>query len=203
MLYLSACANDDLRASDWFSNTIESLKKENIFFRDNVLVNGKNAHLLPNLLENTDIVFLSGGHLPTQNQFFAEIRLKELLKNDDGIIVAQSAGSMNCASTVYVCPEVPGEAMDPDFQRFRPGLGLTDIHIIPHYNVNRFMQLDGMRFYEDVIAPDTFRVPLYLLTDGSFFYIEDNHPPVPYGEVFRFHQGKIRQISPDEAHRQG
>ena len=198
MLYISAYANDDLRVSDWFSNTIESLKKENILFRENVLVNGKNAHLLQSLLENTDIVFLSGGHLPTQNQFFAQIRLKELLKNYDGIIVAQSAGSMNCASTVYICPEIPGEATDPDFQRFRPGLGLTDIHIIPHYNVNRFMQLDGMRFYEDIIAPDTFHVPLYLLTDGSFFYIEDNHSPVSNGELFRFYQGEIEALCTGE-----
>ena len=199
MLYISAYADDHLCITEWFSTTIESLKKENILFRDNVLVNGKNAHLLPTMLTDTDVVFLSGGHLPTQNQFFADICLKEQLKNYDEIIVAQSAGSMNCASNVYVCPEIPGEATDPDFQRFRPGLGLTDLHVIPHYNVNRFMQLDGMRFYEDIIAPDTFRFPLYLLTDGSFFYIEDRQPPVSYGEIFCYHQGRIEVHHPDHA----
>ena len=199
MLYISAYAEDQLCISEWFSNTIEALKNEGILFNENILINGKNAHLLKTLLANTDVVFLSGGHLPTQNQFFAEIHLQELLKNYDGIIVAQSAGSMNCASTVYVCPEIPGEAINPDFHRFRPGLGLTDLHVIPHYNVNRHMMLDGMRFYEDIIAPDTFRVPLYLLVDGSFFYIEDEQPPVPHGEILRFYQGKIQQIDPDEA----
>lgn len=194
MLYLSAYAEDQLSISEWFSNTIEALKNEGILFGESVLINGKNAHLLKALLADTDVVFLSGGHLPTQNRFFADIHLKEMLTNYDGIIIAQSAGSMNCASTVYVCPEIPGEAMDPDFHRFRSGLGLTDLRVIPHYNKNRHMLLDGMRFYEDIIAPDTFCVPLYLLMDGSFFYIEDNHPPVSYGEIFRFYQGKIKRI---------
>jgi len=31
---------------------------------------------------------------------------------------------MNCADTVYAQPEEPGEAVDPDYQRFIPGLGL-------------------------------------------------------------------------------
>ena len=198
MLYISAYAEDQLRISEWFSNTIEALKNEDIFFGENILINGKNAHLLGALLTGTDVVFLSGGHLPTQNRFFADIHLEELLKNYDGIIIAQSAGSMNCASTVYICPEVPGESIDPAFSRFRSGLGLTDLHVIPHYNANRHMLLDGMRFYEDIIAPDTFRVPLYLLMDGSFIYIEDDQTPVPYGEIFRFYQGEIQRIHLDE-----
>ncbi|MBR3873239.1 MAG: Type 1 glutamine amidotransferase-like domain-containing protein [Clostridia bacterium] len=198
MIYISAYAEDQLRITEWFSNTIEALKNESIFFKENILINGKNAHLLKRLLTDTDVVFLSGGHLPTQNSFFADICLGGLLKNYDGIIIAQSAGSMNCASTVYVCPEIPGEATDPEFRRFRSGLGLTDLHVIPHYNKNRHMLLDGMKFYEDVIAPDTFRVPLYLLMDGSFVYIEDDHSPVPYGDIFRFYRGEIKRIGPDE-----
>ena len=198
MLYISAYTEDQPRISEWFSNTIEALKNEGFLFKENILINGKNAYLLNTLLADTDVIFLSGGHLPTQNRFFADIHLEGLLKNYDGIIIAQSAGSMNCASTVYVCPELPGEAIDPAFPRFRSGLGLTDLHIIPHYNKNRYMLLDGMKFYEDMIAPDTFCVPLYLLMDGSFFYIEDDHPPVPYGEIFRFYQGRMKQIHSDE-----
>lgn len=33
---------------------------------------------------------------------------------------------MNCADTVYAQPEEPGEAVDPDYQRFIPGLGADD-----------------------------------------------------------------------------
>ena len=108
--------------------------------------------------------------MPTQNKFFRDINLKEYIKQYDGIIVAQSAGAMNCANSAYICPGVVGEAMDAEFERFRLGLGITDLNIIAHYNKNKNYILDGMRFYEDIIHPDSFIVPLYVLTDGSFIY---------------------------------
>lgn len=84
-----------------------------------------------------------------------------------------------------------GDAIDPEFSRYRPGLGLTDLNIIPHYNSNRHQMLDGMRFYEDVIAPDTFQTKLYLLTDGSFFEQTDRQAPIGYGEIDLFQNGMI------------
>ena len=117
MLYISAYAEEQLRISEWFSNTIEALKNEGILFGENILINGKNAHLLDTLLADTDVVFLSGGHLPTQNQFFADIHLEALLKNYAGIIIAQSAGSMNCSDVVYTQPEEKEEFEDGNYQR--------------------------------------------------------------------------------------
>lgn len=186
MIYLSAFYDDQARIQDYFTTTIEALRQEKIEFRENILINGEKPEQLESLLMNADVIFLSGGHLPTQNQYFSEIKLKEILSKYQGIIVAQSAGSMNCATTVYVCPEMPGEAIDPEFSRYRPGLGLTDLNIIPHYNSNRHQMLDGMRFYDDVIAPDTFQTKLYLLTDGSFFKQTDRQAPIGYGKIVLF-----------------
>ena len=191
MVYLSAFYDDQARIRDYFTTTIEALRQEKIEFRENILINGEKPDDLGSLLMNADVIFLSGGHLPTQNQYFAEIQLKEILSKYQGTIVAQSAGSMNCASMVYVCPEMPGEALDPGFCRHRPGLGLTEVNIIPHYNTNRHQILDGKRFYEEVIAPDTFRTKLYLLTDGSFFEQTDHQAPVGYGEIDLFQNGMI------------
>lgn len=191
MLYIAAIYNDQTRIDAYFKTTIEALKNENIQFRENILINGTAPHNLDYLLAETDVVFLAGGHLPTQNHFFLDIELGQKLQNYRGIIVAQSAGSMNCASNVYVCPEFSGEAIDPAFQRHRPGLGLTDLNIIPHYNTNRYAVLDGFKFYEEVVAPDTHDTPLFLLTDGSFFYLEDQKTPEAYGEIYIFKNRKI------------
>ena len=54
---------------------------------------------------NYDVILLGGGHVPTQNKFFKEIRLREKIKDFDGIIIAISAGSMNSADIVYCQPE--------------------------------------------------------------------------------------------------
>lgn len=194
MLYISSTPEDDEKVSDWFQNTIDSLKKEGIEFSRNILLNGRNSSAAEELVYQSDVIFLSGGHLPTQNQFFQQISLRNILLTFDGTIIAQSAGSMNCAETVYVCPELPGESVDPRFERFRPGLGLTNINIIPHYNHNRNLILDGKRFYEDIIYPDTFKLPIHLLSDGSFIHIH-NGKSMFFGEIYIFHCGKFKRIS--------
>jgi len=68
---------------------------------------------------------LTGGHVPTQNSFMKKLQLKEKLQDWNGLIIAWSAGSMNCAEMVYAGPEFPGEAVDPNYQRWITGLGIT------------------------------------------------------------------------------
>ena len=65
-----------------------------------------------------DVIFLGGGHVPTQNAFFHRIGLREKIRNFDGIVIGISAGSMNSADVVYAQPELPGEAADESYQRF-------------------------------------------------------------------------------------
>lgn len=194
MLYLSSDPNDNQRITEYYLTTIDAFKAENICWNETIFVNGNNSCHLERYLQSTDVIFLAGGHLPTQNSFFQSINLKQLLQNFQGIIVAQSAGSMNCAETVYVCPEVEGEAINKSFDRYRPGLGLTDINIIPHYDKNRYYTLDNLMFYEEVIYPDTFVTPLYLLTDGSFFFI-DEKSCTAHGEIYLYHNGRLTPYS--------
>lgn len=52
-------------------------------------------------IKEMNVVLLAGGHVPTQNNFFAELGLKEKLADFDGTVIAWSAGSMNCAEVVY------------------------------------------------------------------------------------------------------
>lgn len=192
MLYISSSPEPNEKISDWFQNTIDALEREDIRFGECVLIDGRNAWALEKLAAQADVIFLSGGHLPTQNLFFQRIGLRDILAEFAGIIVAQSAGSMNCAEVVYVCPELPGESKDPNFERFRPGLGLTDINLLPHYNDNQNLTLDGKSFYADIVCPDTFKTPIYLLTDGSYFYIHEGKAEL-FGEAYLFHCGKLER----------
>lgn len=48
--------------------------------------------------------------MPTQNQFMKQLKLRERLANFHGVVLAWSAGSMNCADVVYAGPECEGEA---------------------------------------------------------------------------------------------
>ncbi len=185
--------NTNEKVKIWFNNTIKSLEYENIRFKENIFVDYKNSNNISDIIKGADIIFLSGGALPVQNNFFNEINLKEYIKDYDGIIVAQSAGSMNCAENVYICPETLEEVNNINFIREAKGLGLTNINIIPHYNSNKEFMFGAKRFYQDIIYPDTFKFCIYILTDGSYIYINERETVV-YGECYVFYRGTIKNI---------
>lgn len=146
------------------------------------------------LLAHSDVVFLCGGHVPTQNKFFREINLRERLADFDGVVVGVSAGSMNAADVVYAQPEEPGEAIDPDYQRWLTGLGLTKCMTIPHYNQDRDWTLDGMRLYEDITYSDSMGHKFYVLVDGSYILGRDGGEELR-GEAYLIEDGVLTQIS--------
>lgn len=120
------------------------------------------------LIDKADMIIAMGGHVPTQNAFFQEIDLKKHLQEFRGIWIGSSAGSMNSATLVYAQPELEGEVIDSAYQRFVPGLGLTDKMILPHYSSWKNEVVDGFRLLEDVTYPDSQGHTFYLMEDGSY-----------------------------------
>ena len=113
----------------------------------------RNEELIEKLSE-MNVILLAGGHVPTQNFFMKKIGLKERLIDFNGLLIAWSAGSMNCASNVYAAPELEGEAADADYSRWISGLGLTETNIFPHYQVLKDAYLDGA----EVLYGEAYRI---------------------------------------------
>lgn len=148
------------------------------------------------MLQDTDVLVLAGGHVPSQNRFMNRLRLRERLQDYKGIVVAWSAGSMNCADTVYAGPELEGEAIDPLFERWIPGLGLTGINIFPHFQSLRNDYLDGMRLIEDITFADSIGHEILALNDGSYILIDDGRTTL-YGEAYMIKDARLWQICKD------
>ena len=140
-----------------------------------------------------DFVILGGGHVPTENAFFKSIGLAEKFREYQGIVMGISAGTMNCARVVYAQPEMPGEATDPYFERFIPGLGLTEYNIIPHFNAVRNDYIDGMRLIEDIAFSDSMGRTFYALTDGSYLLQTEDSAEIR-GEAYMIRDGILSQI---------
>jgi len=147
------------------------------------------------LIMGSDLIILAGGHVPTQNEFFHEIGLGVLLQDYEGVIMGISAGSMNSAAVVYVQPEEEGESA-PEFERFLPGLGLTDIQICPHYQKVKDNILDDQRLFEDITYADSEDNCFFALPDGSYICIHDEEVLL-CGEAYTIHDGELEQISED------
>lgn len=164
-----------------------------IHFRSYEVLDSRNAHQAPQLISNSNLIVLAGGHVPTQNAFFQRIGLRQLLQNYTGVVMGISAGSMNSADVVYSQPEEPGES-SADYQRFFPGLGLTYVQILPHYQQVRDAWLDGKRLYEDITYADSVGHTFYAIPDFSYI-VDDGRFATLFGEGYRIQNGILERLT--------
>ena len=100
---------------------------------------------------------------------------------------------MNSAERVYAQPEAPGESV-PEFQRYMPGLGLTNINVLPHYQQVKDAMLDGKRLFEDVTYADSWGECFFSFVDGTYILIEDGVQMI-FGQCGLIKDGKREEIS--------
>lgn len=172
-------------AAEYFAGVFE---RTGIRLTGYATCDGRNAWEAGELLARSGVIMLSGGHVPTQNAFFASIGLREKLQHYDGVVIGVSAGTMNCAETVYAQPEEPGEAVREDYVRFLPGLGLTKLQILPHYQLVKDNILDGMRLFEDISASDSYGRCFLVLRDGSYVRVREDETRL-FGEAWTLSDG--------------
>jgi dipeptidase E len=167
--------------------------EEGFYIPELAILDRRNQEDAQMLIWKSDFIILAGGHVPTQNAFFRDIGLKELLKDYQGVVLGISAGTMNAADRVYVQPEEPGESV-PEFPRFAEGLGITKINVLPHYQMVKDNYLDGRLLYEDITFADSWGECFYVFVDGTYLLIEDGRTTL-HGEAYRLSDGKMEQIS--------
>ena len=164
-----------------------------------VLLDSRNERDAGRIITLSDAVLLGGGHVPTHNAFFKRIGLRTLMREYTGVVMGVSAGSMNCKDEVYAQPELPGESIDPDYQRFIPGLGLSRVQVLPHYQMVKDNVLDGKRLFEDITFADSHGRSFYVLVDGSYVMRIDNQYSL-WGEGYLIRDGQMTQICREGEH---
>ena len=192
---LFVCADPDNHGeTDAFARDFTAaFVEEGIAISRSAVLDSRNDADARLLIWQSDLIVLSGGHVPTQNLYFQKIQLSRLLKNYQGTILGISAGSMNCARRVYAQPEAPGES-SPEFRRWYPGLGLSEINILPHYQQVYDRMLDGKRLFEDITYLDSVGHSFLSLVDGSYI-LEDDGETTLFGEAYAMIDGKFFQIA--------
>lgn len=146
-----------------------------------------------NALSDYCLIFILGGHAPTQNAFINSLNLRDKIRNYCGIVMSLSAGSMNCADIVYLLPEYEADCDTPSELRFVQGLALTDIQIIPHFQWLKDQKLRGQSIIEQFAIPDSVGNNFIGLCDGSYFYIKDNSTTL-FGEAYKITKDGILRI---------
>ncbi len=190
-----ASVESNYEITDFYANVAIKSFEMTLPFKNYNVLDGRTADHAEELIKNADLIYICGGHVPTQNEFFKHINLKKLIRNTNAFIIGASAGSMNMAENVYAPPEYEEEVTNPSYQKYYKGLGLTHINIFPHYDEIKDEVLAGKHMIKDLVLPDSFKRDIYVLNNGSYILIDDN--VYIYGETYLFRDGKIKQICED------
>lgn len=184
---------EDVEFTEGFSNAIKfTCEITGIEFGSYTILDNRNKEKTKELVNISDLIILAGGHTPTQNRFFNEIGLRDIIGDFDGTILGISAGSMNSADIVYATPEEEGEAVDPSYEKFLPGLNLTKTMLIPHYQDVKDNVLDGKKLFEEVVYPDSIGREFVAISDGSYLYSDGTNETI-YGEAYLIKDGAIME----------
>ena len=132
-LYIASSPDAPDKNLRYSADMADAFREAGMPFCELKILERSNMDAAEELICWSDFIILAGGHVPTQNAFFRNLNLGKLLAEYPGVIMGISAGTMNCAAMVYAQPECPGESRDPQYRRFLPGLGLTYLNILPHY----------------------------------------------------------------------
>ena len=193
---------DDIQFSEHCSTCMrQAFEDVDFVFESYTLLDRRTAPEAAELISDANFIILGGGHVPTQNAFLHDINMPKLIKKFNGVVLGISAGSMNCARIVYAQPEEPGEAVDEDYERFLPGLGLTEVQILPHYYMCKDQKVDGLKVYDDIAIPDS-KINcrrFYVFPDGTYLY-GDNGNETIYGEFFIIENGTMRKVANNGQH---
>lgn len=186
-----ASSPDNYEKNDSYANGIfQGFKMSGFDFNKLILIDDRYNGNIEADINQADVVFLSGGHTPTEMAYFEKINLKDLLKDYQGVIIGLSAGSLNLAETVVCSPEYEEEIGNIYTWK---GLGKTNINVEPHFTV---MPLDADFLLREELLKISLDYPLYALCDGSHIF-DNGNEQVLYGEAYYIDKGKITNICHD------
>lgn len=194
ILYIAASPDDYEKVDSYSKLIFDGFKFSGFDFKNYLILDRRTADLVKKYVETADLIFLSGGDTFVENEFFKDVKLKELLENYQGIIVGQSAGSINLASNVYNSPE---DGNETDIKTiYFDGLGLSNINIEPHFKLNSELFDENELYQRRHILNESNTRTIYALCDGAHIIETDGEITV-FGESYLIKDGNIIPLCKD------
>ena len=155
-------------------------------------------------LQDIDLLVLTGKNFCEQRELFKRMNLKAVLSEFKGVVLCDANATINSATVAYTGPEClldnnyESEAEKINFlnsscAKFTSGLGLTDLNILPNFNIFRSRFLSGRRIIEDIIIQDSIYRSFYALCEGAFVISYKGAHEIR-GEAYLIRNGSKLQI---------
>lgn len=127
-------------------------------------------------LEKSNIIYLLGGNPFIQLEYLQKTKYSDIIQHTSALVMGVSAGAMNLAVNSYY-------SKDEDYPEsiIYKGLGLTNITIDPHFDINNLEQVNE-------IKDNSKNIKIIGLPNDSAIVISDNNIEF-IGKVYIFENG--------------
>lgn len=158
---LRNCNNILFVPSDYDDEKYTIYKDKIISWFDNIGISFKENHLvsLDDELNDYDVIFLMGGNPIKQIEIINKINLKNLI-NKAKVVIVVSAGAINLSNEAIYYNDYSEKIEIYD------GIGLTDINVYPHFDINNKEFLEEVKMVSKIKA-------LIALPNESFIKLDD------------------------------
>jgi dipeptidase E len=167
--------------TDWYCNHfLEMFYQCGITFDNvNVIDSRMSKETAQETVRAADVLWLSGGNTPTQFGYLKAYGLIPCIREQKGLIIGMSAGSINMAKRA-VCKVT----YEHDELQIYEALGLVEFSVKPHFDKDTIT---------DELLEVSEKYPLYgICDDAAIIYTEDN--TLYIGEVFLIDKGKVSRV---------
>lgn len=158
---LRNCNNILFVPSDYDNEKYTIYKDKIISWFDNIGISFKENHLvsLDDELNDYDVIFLMGDNPIKQIEIINKINLKNLI-NKAKVVIVVSAGAINLSNEAIYYNDYSEKIEIYD------GIGLTDINVYPHFDINNKEFLEEVKMVSKIKA-------LIALPNESFIKLDD------------------------------
>lgn len=158
---LRNCNNILFVPGDYDNEKYTIYKDKIISWFDNIGISFKENHLvsLDDELNDYDVIFLMGGNPIKQIEIINKINLKNLI-NKAKVVIGVSAGAINLSNEAIYYNDYSEKIEIYD------GIGLTDINVYPHFDINNKEFLEEVKMVSKIKA-------LIALPNESFIKLDD------------------------------
>lgn len=162
IIFIASIFDDYERNNEQFKRYISFFNAINISFKNSGIIDNRtDIENAQELVKNANIIFLMGGS--------PELQMKSIIKYDlikyfdnNKLYIGLSAGSMNQSKRVIY----KDEFKNYEIQDYN-GLGLINVNIFPHFDVN---DINLLKESFEICN----KIPLILLPNESFIRIKNN-----------------------------
>ena len=162
IIFIASIFDDYERNNEQFNRYISFFNAINISFENSGIIDNRtNIENALELIKNANIIFLMGGSPELQMKSIIKYNLIKYFDNNK-LYIGLSAGSMNQSKRVIY----KDEFKNYEIQDYN-GLGLINVNIFPHFDVN---DINLLKESFEICN----KIPLILLPNESFIRIKNN-----------------------------